>query len=76
MKVNLQCNIQILKDAVVQRNLNVICAVVSKFRETLENNNGTVSIYEDFIEFQQHSVFNSLADFNKWVEQTFPGLDC
>ncbi len=75
MEVNLQCDIQILNDTRVMGSMDVICKVISKAREILQDN-VSVSMYEDFIEFKQHLIFKDLGEFNNWLTQRFPNIDC
>lgn len=76
MKVELQCSIFTILDAIGQGSTNVAEAIFDKARETI-NNGGTVCIYEEYKEpflHRENLFFNTIDGFNKWVEVKFPNL--
>jgi tRNA G10 N-methylase Trm11 len=78
MKKRLECNIQLLNDAIVMNYINVVCEFFKSARKMLEEG-GIVCIYEDFqppITYREELTFSSLEEFNKWTKERFSMIDC
>jgi len=78
MEKRLECNIQLLNDAIAGKNINVICEFFKSARRILDDG-GLVCIYEDFlppITYREELTFNNLQDFNNWTKQRFSMIDC
>jgi hypothetical protein len=78
MKKRVECNIQLLNDAIAMKNINVVCEFFKSARRMLEED-GVVCIYEDFlppITYREELTFTSLAEFNKWTKERFSMIDC
>jgi hypothetical protein len=78
MKERIECNIQLLNDAIVMKNLNVVCEFFKSARRMLEKG-GEVCIYEDFlppITYRDELTFTSLDEFNRWIRERFSMIDC
>ena len=75
-----RCDFQVLRDAFAFEGLYyyVVCHIFEYARNTL-NDGSTVTFYEDYgpdIIDPDEIVFSKLDDFNKWVGEKFPGLNC
>ena len=78
MRVNLQCNIQTLQDAMAKGSINVVCEVIKKCRDII-GQGGKVCVYNEYqapVDYRQDKVFTSLDEFNNWVVENFSDINC
>lgn len=68
----INCDIQRLNDA-VQQSFN-ICEIIQDLRDKLRKSN-RVRMY-DQLNPAEEWIFDSEEDFNEWLKQAFPFLDC
>lgn len=78
MYKKINCEKQLLFDALAQGSINVLCDFYQLAKRTLQNG-GVVNIYEEFGDPVIHRldmIFNNWGEFRAWFNATFPGIDC
>lgn len=76
MKVDLQCSIQLLNDAIAQGSDNVVREVFAKCREIIKDG-GIICMYEEFlppVNVRQNRVIDDLEEFNLWAKTHFSSI--
>ena len=78
MEKRLECNIELLNDAIVTNNIHVVCEFFKSARKILDEG-GVICIFEDYlppITYREELTFNNLDDFNNWTKDRFSMIDC
>lgn len=78
MRVDLECNIEMIKDAIALGSINVVCDIFIKCRDIL-NHGGKVCIYDEYqapVNYRQNLLFTNVEDFDNWVQSNFSNINC
>ena len=76
MKENLNCDIQIINDAIVMG--SDVCTILQKCIDTIKEG-GKVIMYDEYkapVNYRKDLIFDNVEDFVNWVNQHYPNLGC